>query len=137
MIFSFRNKEKHPISHTELCRQNIKDDKYTNSFIFVVPFTNSVFSLRRHFFPPVSKLRRKIESPSSTSHRSTYSDSKCAKRNNLSNNETYNSNTIIKRFATIDIASTPKKRSRHSTCSKQLERTVQVFATPSVIFFWF
>ncbi|XP_022698068.1 uncharacterized protein LOC111265556 isoform X1 [Varroa jacobsoni] len=79
----------------------------------------------------LSKLRRKIESPSSTSHRSTYSDSKCAKRNNLSNNETYNSNTIIKRFATIDIASTPKKRSRHSTSSKQLERTVQVFATPS------
>ncbi|OQR66454.1 hypothetical protein BIW11_14147 [Tropilaelaps mercedesae] len=39
--------------------------------------------------------------------------------------------SMMKRFAAMDIASTPTKRSRNSSVRLQKERTVQVFATPS------
>lgn len=41
--------------------------------------------------------------------------------------------SIMKRFAAMDIASTPKKRSCPATKTVQQQRAVQVFATPSVI----
>lgn len=79
-------------------------------------------------FVAVPKLQLRLQSPATFRHSGSGNSGL-----SISNASSGNTGTIVKRFAAMDIGTTPKKRIRHFTHDPwERNRTVQVFATPQV-----